>query len=212
MSFTSLYPGVPLPDPNIQFFDNDGAPLAGGFLQFYTAGTTTPEDTFFDTDLDPLHANPNPIELDSSGRSSVPIFLAPVGYKVVLMDADEVEIWTRDNIEGWNVFPQTWGNILTEGTFDVTTGYTVLDTDRLVTVDSSAGSVTLNLLAAGDATQPLTIKNMGANTVVVTPDGTDTIDGLTTYTIAAASSPVFPTIQIASDGVSSWWILASHSS
>jgi hypothetical protein len=114
-------------------------------------------------------------------------------------------------VEGWNVFQNTWGNILTEGGSNVTTGYTVLDTDRLVTVDSSGGATTINLLAAGDATQPLTVKNLGTNTVTVTPDGTDRIDGLTSYVIAAAASPLFPTIMLASDGVSSWWILASHS-
>ncbi len=206
----ALYPGVPLPDPNIQWFNDVGQPLAGGFLQFYIAGTTTPQDTFSDSDLDPMHANTNPIELDAAGRSTTPIYLLPIGYKVVLMDADSVTIWTRDEIEGWNVFPQTWGTLLTEGSSNVTTGYTVLDTDRLVTVDSSGGATTINLLAAGDATQPLTIKNLGTNTVTVTPDGTDRIDGLTSFVIAAASSPTFPSIMMASDGVSSWWILASH--
>ncbi len=207
----ALFPGVPLPDPNIQFFDADGNPLAGGFLQFYLAGTTTPVDTYSDSDLDPMtHANPNPIELDSDGRSPTPIFIGPVGIKVVLMDADSVTVWVRDEIQGWNVFPQTFGTLLTEGGSNVTTGYTVLDTDRLVTVDSSGGATVVNLLAAGDATQLLTIKNLGTNTVTVTPDGTDTIDGLTSYVIAAAASPLFPTIMLASDGVSSWWILASH--
>jgi hypothetical protein len=208
----TLFPGTVFVNPNVQFFDNDGRVLAGGFLQAYLAGTTTPQDTYNDSELDPMtHANTNPIELDSSGRASVPIFLAPVGYKFVLSDANSVEIWTRDDVEGWNVFPNLWGNILTEGGSNVTTGYTVLDTDRLVTVDSSGGATTINLLAAGDATQPLTVKNLGTNTVTVTPDGTDRIDGLTSYVIAAAASPLFPTIMLASDGVSSWWILASHS-
>jgi len=207
----ALYPGTVFVNPNVQFFDNDGAPLAGGFLQAYLAGTTTPQDTYNDSDLDPMtHANTNPIELDSSGRATVPIFLAPVGYKFVLSDADSNVLWTRDDVEGWNVFPNLWGTLLTEGSSNVTTGYTVLDTDRLVTVDSSGGATTINLLAAGDATQPLTIKNLGTNTVTVTPDGTDTIDGLTSFVIVAASSPTFPSIMLASDGVSAWWILASH--
>jgi hypothetical protein len=208
----TLFPGTVFVNPNVQFFDNDGNPLAGGFLQSYLAGTTTPAETYSDSDLDPiLHANVNPIELDSSGRSPVPIFLAPIGYKFILSDADSVQIWSRDDVEGWNVFPNLFGTLLTEGGSNVTTGYTVLDTDRLVTVDSSGGATVVNLLAAGDATQLLTIKNLGTNTVTVTPDGTDTIDGLTSYVIAAAASPLFPTIMLASDGVSSWWILASHS-
>ncbi len=207
----ALFPGTVFVNPNVQFFDSVGKPLAGGFLQAYLAGTTTPQDTYNDSDLDPMtHANVNPIELDASGRAPVPIFLAPVGYKFVLSDADSVVQWTRDDVEGWNVFPTLWGTLLTEGMSNATTGYTVLDTDRLVTVDSSGGATTINLLAAGDATQPLTIKNLGTNTVTVTPDGTDTIDGLTSFIIAAASSPTFPSIMMASDGVSSWWILASH--
>ena len=207
----SLFPGALFPNPNIQWFDDDGAPLAGGKLYFFITQTSTPEDTFAQSDLDPLSVNTNPIILNASGRADVPIFLNPIGYTVTLTDADDVEIWSRDDIEGDNVFPATWGNLLAEGSKSVTTGYTVLDTDRLVTVNSASGVTTVNLLPAGDATQPLTIKNVSTHIVNVTPDGTDTLEGTAAaYAIPAVSGVVQPAIMLVSDGVSAWYITASH--
>ena len=206
----SLYPGVPLPNPNIQFFDNDGAPLALGSLTFYLAGTTTPADTSNDSDLAPGHENTNPVVLDAAGRSSTPIYLSAVGYKIVAKDADGVTLWTRDEIEGWNVFPATWGTLLGTGV-TYTTGQTIATTTRLALIDSSAGATTVYLSAASDITQPLTVKNMGGNAVTLTTDGTDTLEGaLSSITIPAASSPTFPSVLLASDGVSNVNVLSSH--
>lgn len=81
----------------VQFLADDGKPLAGGFLYSYTAGTSTPQDTFSDSDLDPLHANTNPVELDSAGRAV--IYLSPTpAYKFILTDADLVTVWTQDDV------------------------------------------------------------------------------------------------------------------
>lgn len=78
-----------------QFFDNDGNPLAGGFLTFYAAGTVNLQDTFTDSDL--LVANTNPVELSSSGRAV--IYFSPTpAYKCICTDADLVELWSQDNI------------------------------------------------------------------------------------------------------------------
>lgn len=206
----ALYPGVPLPDPNIQFLDDDGNPLALGSLTFYTAGTTTLQDTFNDSDLAPGHENTNPVVLDAAGRSATPIYLSATGYKVVAKDADGVTLWTRDEIEGWNVFPSTWGTLLGTGV-TYTDGDTILTTTRLALVDSSAGSTTVYLSPASDMTQPLTVKNRGTNTVTVTVDGTDTIEvSLSSITLPAASTPTFPSVMLASDGISNITILASH--
>ncbi len=58
-----------LPDPKMQLFDNNGNPLAGGFVYTYEAGTLNPLDTWTDYNQNAL--NENPIELDSAGRASV---------------------------------------------------------------------------------------------------------------------------------------------
>lgn len=90
--------GTYLPDSNIHYQDNDGKPLAGGTLEFFEAGTLTPLDTYNDPDLDPIHANPNPYTLNSSGWPDDPIFLAVASYKLRVKDANGVTLWVRGNI------------------------------------------------------------------------------------------------------------------
>lgn len=78
-----------------QQLDSSGAPLAGGLLTFYQAGTTTPQDAFQDVNLTIEH--PNPITLDSAGR--VPqFFLADGNIKIRLTDANGVVQIAQDNI------------------------------------------------------------------------------------------------------------------
>ena len=80
-----------------QFFDNNGAPLAGGLIYTYAAGTTTPQATY--TTNAGTVAHPNPIVLNSAGR--VPggeIWLLFASYKFVLQTSAAVLIATYDNI------------------------------------------------------------------------------------------------------------------
>jgi len=82
---------VLLTPPVLQFFDNDGNPLAGGKLYTYVAGTvSTPKATF--TDESGATPATNPIILDSAGRATVWINGA---YKFVLKDALDNTIFTK---------------------------------------------------------------------------------------------------------------------
>jgi hypothetical protein len=82
-----------------QFFSNDGLPLAGGKIQTYQAGSTTPLTTY--TDSSGLIANTNPIILGTSGRPPSDIWLSEgFFYKFVLSDANDVVIQTYDNLYG----------------------------------------------------------------------------------------------------------------
>lgn len=94
-------------DLNRVFTDADGAPLAGGKLYFYAAGTSTPKDTFTDSALTPGQENPNPIILNASGFADDPIYGSAAGYKVDLTDADDVAVagWPRDN---WGIAAPTF--------------------------------------------------------------------------------------------------------
>ena len=85
------------PDPRLQFFANDGSFLVGGKLYTYAAGTTTPLATY--TTNTGLIANTNPIILDSRGEASV--WLSSAKYKFVLKTANDVEVWTQDNLQGY---------------------------------------------------------------------------------------------------------------
>jgi hypothetical protein len=83
------------PSPKAQFFGADGAPLVGGKVFTYQAGTTTPLATY--TTSGGTTPNTNPVILDSRGEAD--IWYSPgVSYKVVLKDAADATIWTVDNI------------------------------------------------------------------------------------------------------------------
>jgi microcystin-dependent protein len=97
---------APAADARPQFFDDQGAVLAGGFIYWYLAGTTTPEDTY--TTSTGSVANENPMELDAAGRPEQAIYLEEsVAYKMVLKDADGNTIFTQDNVVGIATTPST---------------------------------------------------------------------------------------------------------
>jgi hypothetical protein len=82
------------PVPFLQFIDANGAPLAGGKLYTYAAGTTTPLATY--TTYTGTVPNANPVILDSAGRASV--WLGAGSYKFLLKDSTDVLVYTTDNI------------------------------------------------------------------------------------------------------------------
>jgi len=82
--------------PKFQAIDSSGAPLSGGLLYTYSAGTTTPKTSY--TTPAATTANANPVVLDSRGEADV--WLDTGNYKFKLTDSSQVEIWTVDNIAG----------------------------------------------------------------------------------------------------------------
>lgn len=83
-----------LPTIRQRFFDQNGVPLVGGKVYFYEAGTSTPKDTF--TDVDGTILNTNPIILDANAECDV--WIGSGSYKIVLTDANDIQLWSRDNI------------------------------------------------------------------------------------------------------------------
>ncbi len=103
-----------------QFFsETTGAPLVGGKLCTYAAGTTTPLATY--TSATGTVQNSNPIVLDSSGMAT--IFVATgVHYKFTLYDATGTPNtctgnvqWTVDNFSAWGNPLTTLGDLLYGG-------------------------------------------------------------------------------------------------
>lgn len=104
-----------------QFFSNDGLPLAGGKLQTYQAGSTTPLATY--TDSSGLIANTNPIILGTDGRPPSTIWLEEgFFYKFVLSTATDVVIQTYDNLYGINGTAPTPPTPLPSGTIVLWSG------------------------------------------------------------------------------------------
>ena len=116
MATTSLSP-----TPKLQFFDLNGAPLSGGLLYTYAAGTTTPLASY--TDSTGLIANTNPIVLDSRGEANV--WLSGAIYKFALYTSAGVLIWTVDNINGSTFASNATGDGTTTA-FSVVNGFTAI--------------------------------------------------------------------------------------
>jgi hypothetical protein len=116
MATTSLSP-----TPKLQFFDLNGAPLSGGKLYTYVAGTTTPLASY--TDSTGNIANTNPIILDSRGEANV--WLSGDVYKFALYDSTNVLIWTVDNING-TTFATNFTGTGSQVAFSVVNGFTAI--------------------------------------------------------------------------------------
>jgi hypothetical protein len=134
------------PTPKLQFFDANGAPLAGGLLYTYAAGSTTPLATY--TDSTGVSANTNPIVLDSRGEANV--WLSFVAYKLALYTSAGVLIWTVDNIStnGSNLPVTDHTGDGTTTAFAVTDGFTAIYINGVYqnrnTYTVSSGTVTFS--------------------------------------------------------------------
>ena len=101
-----------IPSPVMQFTDATGAPLVGGKVYTYAAGTTTPLASY--TSYAATSSNTNPVILDSRGEAA--IWFGNATYKVILKDSTDTLIWTSDNISAVvamaYVAPGTANNLL----------------------------------------------------------------------------------------------------
>jgi hypothetical protein len=138
MATTSLSP-----TPKLQFFDLNGAPLSGGKLYTYAAGTTTPLASY--TDFTGNIANTNPIILDSRGEANV--WLSGDVYKFALYDSTNVLIWTVDNING-TTFATNFTGTGSQVAFSVVNGFTAIYINGVYqnrnTYTVSSGTVTFS--------------------------------------------------------------------
>lgn len=188
----------------LQFFDDDGAPINGGKLYFYEAGTTTAKDTYTDSTLGT--ANPNPIILDSAGRpdnSGSPIDIWLDGtYKLVVKSSDDTTTYrTVDNL---TALAEATGYVAKTADYTITAA----DYGKLVNVDATSAPVTITLLAAATAGAGFFIRvaksDNSANAVTIDGDGSETINGTTTY----ALNDQYSMVELMSDG--SNWVVASE--
>lgn len=127
--------------PYLQFLDNNGLPLNGGFVGTYSSGTDTPKATYTDnTEGTPAD---NPVELDAYGRATIWV---NGSYRFKVYDADMNLLRTTDGVTSFSV-PAASANAYFEsfsgtGAQTVYTTSSDLGTDEkaiLVWVDAGAG-------------------------------------------------------------------------
>ena len=82
-----------LPNGKQQYFTSTGAPLAGGKVYTYAAGTTTPKATY--ADADKVAANTNPVILDARGEA---VIFWDGAYNVTITDSLGSTIYSSANI------------------------------------------------------------------------------------------------------------------
>jgi hypothetical protein len=179
--------------------DVNGLPLAGGFIRFFIVGTATPKAVYHDVDL--TTAWTQPVELDDTGRAT--IYLEPGGYSATVTDAAAVS--QPIDLTAFEDIGQTFFDQLNTGgpptiTQITASGYTVVDTDQVITVTNPSGTdpFIVNLLPSSDFIQrSLTIKNLGEKDLSIVPDGFDTLDLIAgPYTVPGSVIPMCPSIVI----------------
>ena len=142
--------------------DSVGVPLAGAKLEFFEAGTTTPLDTFSDDTL--TTANTNPVVANSAGRFG-DIFLQAQDYRVVLSDANDVQIWTADPVRGVGPEISAFARTILDDASASAVRTTIDAQEDLIT---TRGDVIV-----GNSSGAASRLAIGASDTVLTSDGTD---------------------------------------
>lgn len=148
-----------------QFFTDDGAPLSGGKIYTYAAGTTTPLATY--TSRTGVTPNANPIILDAAGRTPQQIWSTEgFLYKYVVKDANDVLIRSWDNIGGTVVasdFALDLASTTDNAKGDALVGFRQSNSSGFLT--GSVGSTVNNKLQ-----ESVSVKDFGAKGDGVTDD------------------------------------------
>jgi hypothetical protein len=167
---------VLLTQPRIRFLDSNGAPLAGGKIYTYTAGTTTPQATY--TNAGAGTPNANPVVLDSAGYADIWI---TGSYKIVVHDSADNLISSTDNITGFST--GAVGATFLDGSF------------TLQNTSNATKQVVFNLAGIGTGTT-VTIGVPNGNFTLVDPAIPQTwtaaqIDAVVAITYGATITPNF---------------------
>jgi hypothetical protein len=182
--------------------DSTGAPIIGGTVYFYDAGTTNPKTVYASADLD---QGDNPALLGTSvvtdslgyptsdGSTRTLVYVGTSPYKVVAKDADGNTVFTHDDIPG-AVVSASSVDVAVTATFPVVTkslAYTVLAADQNTTflVNCSSANVTLTLPSATDSNIPngwkIKVQHAGSGNqaivVVKSGSGQSISEGTKTY-------------------------------
>jgi hypothetical protein len=154
------------PTPKQQIYGSDGAPLVGGKIYTYSAGTTTPLATY--TDAGGLTANTNPIILNSLGQAN--IWLGTGSYKFSVYTSADVLLYTVDNISA----PIDSAGLATALATPPPIGGTTPNTGAFTTLAATTGTITTVNATTVNAT---TVNATTSTTTGVTTTGTLTFSG-----------------------------------
>src|SRR3954470_3470007 len=126
---------APVISPELQWSDANGTPYAGGSIETYQPGTSTPKATWLDPDQAAL--NTNPVILDAAGRS---LMFGDGDYRLVLKDA-----------LGNLIFDQPASTIVSAAMAPVVAAPTIADARNLLGFDAAIAQEAADRAAADSA-------------------------------------------------------------
>lgn len=150
--------------PGWRMWDDNGALVSGGTIEFYDAGTSDARTVYSDPDLSSalgttVYCDSSGCPVASSGSSTrVNVYTGTTDYKVIIKDGDGTTIETKDNLKGaTDTSPFVAGDeaLPTLPIIAKSANYTILTTDQanIINVDSTAATRTMTLpsaVTAGD--------------------------------------------------------------
>ena len=189
--------------------DASGDVLPGATLSFYEAGTTTPKTVYADANL--TTSLGSVVTCDSGGYPSsngtaVSIYTGTDSYKVVVKDADNATVLTRDNVRGASSIPTSSSVALPQTpVVSKTSNYTVVSGDRakLINADPTGGSFAVTLPSAatvGDGWR-VGVRHSGASTTNVV-----TVRTTSSQTIGAPGQSSITSLSLVGLGQTAWFV------
>lgn len=153
--------------PNIiqQFRDANGAPLAGGKVYTYAAGTSTALATYVDqTEATP---NTNPIILNANGEAD--IWIGSSAYKFVVRDSNDVFIKSVDNISHLSPGCITTTELANDSVTNAKMADNSVGTNEIINASVTNGKIADNAVTeAKIADSSVTVNKLGAGSVTKT--------------------------------------------
>ena len=178
----------------------DGTINSAGVVTFFESGTSTPKNAFDGPDTVTDNAITS-VTLDATGKAVV---YGNGTYRIVIKDSDGATIGTYDGME-YAVSSDTLNNVVSIANSD--SPYAVSTTEHTIQANATGGAITVDLPnAAGNGGRTYYIKktDSSANAITVDPNGAQTIDGATSYSLGNQ----YDWLLIESDG-SNWTIVSA---
>jgi hypothetical protein len=178
-----------------QYFDTTtGDFLVGGYIEFYSGGTSNPLDTYTTTVGNITNANP--IYLNARGEPDNQINGTDgVSYKVILKDSTGTVIWTQDTIYSVNstgsdtAVSALEAKLYLNGIVSAQSNYSIKTTDPGKLIDCTANSFTVSMLPVATAGSgfEVTVYNSGSGSISVDGSGLELINGAGALALSSGS-------------------------
>lgn len=144
--------------PGFRLLDSDGNPVAGGYYEFYAAGTSTPKTMYSDAALSTslgstVYCDSGGYTVTTQGGSTkCNVFTGTAAYKIIAKDSSATTLWTHDNLRGASDLSiySTASATNNEATIAKSANYTVVSGDgyKSIVCTQSGGAFTLTLPSA----------------------------------------------------------------